>query len=168
MDALQIDTASVLRLKQIPFLPISFFKSQAVQSGDFEPEVIFESSGTTGSQKSHHRVRDLSLYTESFIKGFDLTYGAVYDWCIIGLLPSYLERKNSSLTYMVDKLIRLTNHPQSGFYRNDYAKLYVRLDCGQEFRYDWNEMRIGEPVQARPYASEPNLTRRIHLHDGSG
>jgi RNase P subunit RPR2 len=28
----------------------------------------------------------------------------------------------------------------------------VCLDCGQEFQYNWNEMRIGEPVEARPYA----------------
>lgn len=123
VDALQIDADAVLSLEQVPFLPISFFKSHAVQSGDFEPEVIFESSGTTGSQKSHHLVRDLLLYEESFLKGFELTYGSVNDWCIIGLLPSYMERKNSSLAYMVEKLVRLTKHTQSGFYLDEYDKL---------------------------------------------
>jgi hypothetical protein len=29
----------------------------------------------------------------------------------------------------------------------------VCLDCGQEFRYDWKEMRLGEAVQTRTAAS---------------
>ncbi|HUJ21258.1 MAG TPA: hypothetical protein VLX58_07030 [Bryobacteraceae bacterium] len=29
----------------------------------------------------------------------------------------------------------------------------VCLDCGQEFRYDWEGMRIGEPVRNRSYAA---------------
>ena len=123
IQALKVDVSSVLTLAKIPFLPISFFKSYPVQSGEFEPQAIFESSGTTSSEKSQHRIRYLSLYEQSFLKGFELIYGPITDWCIIGLLPSYLERENSSLVYMVNKLIQLSRKLQSGFYLDDYDKL---------------------------------------------
>jgi hypothetical protein len=127
LEALQVSPSSVSSIEQIPFLPVRFFKTRDVQTTSFEPVTVFESSGTTGSINSRHRIRDLSLYEESFGKGFELFYGPVNDWCIIGLLPSYLERKNSSLVYMVDKLIRLSGHPQSGFYLNEYAQLFSLL-----------------------------------------
>ncbi|MGB3091567.1 MAG: acyl transferase, partial [Chitinophagaceae bacterium] len=88
---------------------------------------VFESSGTTGSINSKHQVKDLSLYEESFTRGFELFYGAVSEWCVIGLLPSYLERKNSSLVYMVEKLIQLSGHSQSGFYLHEFDRLYETL-----------------------------------------
>ena len=128
LEALKINPVSVNSVIQIPFLPIRFFKSHVVQTTSFQPEVIFESSGTTGSINSRHFVKELSLYEESFEKGFELFYGPVKDYCIIGLLPSYLERKNSSLVFMVDKLIQLTGHPQSGFYSDEYEKLFAVLN----------------------------------------
>ncbi|MEY3188572.1 MAG: hypothetical protein RIT41_1107 [Bacteroidota bacterium] len=106
----------------IPFLPISFFKTQDVFIGE-KPVNLFESSGTTQDVKSHHWVQDLSLYEASFLKGFELFYGKPSNYCIIGLLPSYLERKHSSLVYMVDKLIKVSGHAQSGFYLDDFVKL---------------------------------------------
>ena len=106
----------------IPFLPISFFKTQDVFIGE-KPINLFESSGTTQDIKSHHWVQDLSLYEASFLKGFELFYGKPSNYCIIGLLPSYLERKHSSLVYMVDKLIKASGHAQSGFYLDDFTKL---------------------------------------------
>ena len=106
----------------IPFLPISFFKTQDVFIGE-KPVNLFESSGTTQDVKSHHWVQDLSLYEASFLKGFELFYGKPSHYCIIGLLPSYLERKYSSLVYMVDKLIKASGHAQSGFYLDDFVKL---------------------------------------------
>ena len=106
----------------IPFLPISFFKTQDVFIGE-KPINLFESSGTTQDVKSHHWVQDLSLYEASFLKGFELFYGKPSHYCIIGLLPSYLERKHSSLVYMVDKLIKASGHAQSGFYLDDFVKL---------------------------------------------
>jgi hypothetical protein len=106
----------------IPFLPISFFKTQDVFIGE-KPVNLFESSGTTQDVKSHHWVQDLSLYEASFLKGFELFYGKPSNYCIIGLLPSYLERKHSSLVYMVDKLIKASGHAQSGFYLDDFVKL---------------------------------------------
>jgi len=110
-------------LNKIPFLPISFFKSHTVVTGNNKPSAIFESSGTTGMQSSKHYVADVELYRQSFRKGFQHFYGAIQDYCVLGLLPSYLERSGSSLVMMVDDWIRESNHPQSGFYLNNLADL---------------------------------------------
>lgn len=114
-------------LHKIPFLPIQFFKSQQVICNSFTPEMIFESSGTTGSINSQHHVKDLTIYEESFFRTFQQFYGQIEHCCIIGLLPSYLERKNASLVYMVDHLIKKSNHPDSGFYLYDFEKLNQTL-----------------------------------------
>jgi len=106
----------------IPFLPISFFKNQDVFVGE-QPTTLFESSGTTQDVVSKHWVADTSLYETSFLKCFDLFYGSPKDYCIIGLLPNYLERQHSSLVYMVNKLIQASGHKDSGFYLNDFEKL---------------------------------------------
>jgi hypothetical protein len=126
-DMLKVKAGKVTSLCQIPFLPIQFFKTHSVKTTEFEPQIIFESSGTTQSVNSQHLIKDIELYKQSFIKGFQLFYGSENEWCIIGLLPSYLERKNSSLVFMVDELIRQSRHPQSGFYLNDYEKIYKTL-----------------------------------------
>lgn len=123
VDALLPDISTIDAINKIPFLPVRFFKSHQVLTTDFAPETVFESSGTTDSVNSRHFVKDLSLYEESFIKGFELFYGSIKDYCIVGLLPSYLERHNSSLVYMVNKLIEECGHPQSGFYLDEYEKL---------------------------------------------
>src|SRR5690606_38564470 len=122
-DALGIDAAQVKKLEQIPFLPVNFFKTHRVQSTAFEPQLIFESSGTTRTINSKHHVKDISLYTQSFLKGFEQFYGDPGSYCIIGLLPSYLERRHSSLVMMVDELIRRSGHAKSGFYLNEYGQL---------------------------------------------
>lgn len=109
--------------EHIPFLPVSFFKSQKVKTASFGDDHFFESSGTTGSINSRHYIKDLSLYRESFLNTFKTFYGAPESYCIIGLLPSYLERSNSSLVYMVDALIKLSGNDKSGFYLYDHQKL---------------------------------------------
>jgi phenylacetate-coenzyme A ligase PaaK-like adenylate-forming protein len=109
-------------VNSIPFLPISFFKNQDVYIGE-QPATLFESSGTTQDVVSKHWVADTNLYESSFLHCFELFYGSPKDYCIIGLLPSYLERQHSSLVYMVEKLIQLSGHPQSGFYLNEFEKL---------------------------------------------
>lgn len=126
-DALRINVNKVDTINKIPFLPISFFKSHLIQTTEFTPEVVFESSGTTQTVNSKHLVKDISVYRESFLKAFDLFYGKPSGWCILGLLPSYLERKNSSLVMMVDELIKQSNHLQSGFYLNEFDKLSQTL-----------------------------------------
>jgi hypothetical protein len=127
VNAIRVRPDAVKTLLQIPFLPVSFFKTHRVQSTSFEPAVIFESSGTKGSVNSRHHVKDVDLYKQSVVKDFELFYGPVKDWCIIGLLPSYLERQNSSLVFMVNELIRLGGHADSGFYLNEFEKLYSVL-----------------------------------------
>jgi len=123
VNALGVHLSSVQSINDIPFLPVSFFKSHKVVTGDFEPQVIFESSGTTQTTNSRHWVKDVSLYQQSFVKGFEKFYGNIKDWCIIGLLPSYLERSGSSLVIMVDELIKLSAHKQSGFYLYEFEML---------------------------------------------
>ena len=127
IQALGIDPQSVDSIEKIPFMPISFFKTHEVITGTFQPEIIFESSGTTGENTSRHFVKSLQLYKKSFTKGFNLFYGDISNWCILGLLPGYLERENSSLIVMVDDLIKKSNHPNSGFYLHDHEKLYQAL-----------------------------------------
>lgn len=126
-DALHIDPAAVNAVASIPFLPVSLFKNHDVITGSFQPEAVFESSGTTQTGNSRHIIRSLSLYRESFLKTFELFYGPVTDWCIIGLLPSYLERQNSSLVVMVDELVKQSRHPESGFYLYNHDELIALI-----------------------------------------
>ena len=135
IDTLHIKPGNVRHVHEIPFLPIELFKSHQVKTTSFEAVKIFESSGTTGSHTSRHFVKDISYYEESFTRCFERFCGSVKEYCIICLLPSYLERKpalpagrNSSLVYMADKLINLSEHPQSDFYLNEFEKLYAVLN----------------------------------------
>ena len=128
VDALGLDISQIVRLEQIPFLPIRFFKSHEVVTGEFEARAVFESSGTTGMVNSRHLVRDIELYRESFTRAFKNFYGDPKEYCVIGLLPSYLERQHSSLVFMVDRLIKASGHPDSGFYLQHHEKLIGVLD----------------------------------------
>ncbi len=131
-NALQIIPADVKQLHQIPFLPIQFFKSASIRTGDFTAQKLFESSGTTGSVNSRHEVKDLSMYEKSFGAAFKLFYGDVRNYCVLGLLPSYLEREHSSLVYMVSKLIEGSQHANSGFYLYDLEKLQATLKHNED------------------------------------
>ena len=111
---------------EIPFLPISFFKTEQIICQGRAVEEVFLSSGTTGDQ-SKHLVSEISLYRESYLKAFELFYGDITQYCILSLLPNYREREGSSLIYMVDDLISKSKHEQSGFYLNDYESLSMRL-----------------------------------------
>jgi hypothetical protein len=128
INELHIDPETVNSISGIPFLPISFFKSHPIVTTRFTPELVFESSGTTGTVNSRHQVKTLAVYRNSFVKGFEHFYGPIADWCIIGLLPSYLERQHSSLVYMVDEMIRISKSPESGFYLYDFARLAQVLE----------------------------------------
>lgn len=128
ISALGIIPASVKSREEIPFLPVSFFKDHNVQTGKDAPEIVFESSGTTGTTTSRHYVSDLSIYEESFISGFEHFYGEPSGYFFAALLPSYLERGNSSLIYMMNRLIKKSIFPESGFYNNDILKLIRTLE----------------------------------------
>lgn len=127
VNSIGISPETVGQIEKIPFLPISFFKTHKVQTTTFEPEIIFESSGTTGTETSRHFIKSTLLYQKSFSKGFNLFYGNTTNWCVLALLPGYLERENSSLVYMVNNLIKKTNNEGSGFYLHDHDKLYQAL-----------------------------------------
>ncbi len=122
-DLLYKHPSDVNTIKEIPFLPIQFFKSHKVLSSETKIERTFSSSGTTGSATSKHHVSDISVYEKSFIKGFEQFYGNIVDHVILALLPSYLEREGSSLIYMVDSLIKQSKHKESGFYLNNLSEL---------------------------------------------
>lgn len=124
---LNVDVNKVKELTQIPFLPIEFFKSRKVVTGNNKEQEIFLSSGTTGMSQSMHYVTDISIYEESYSKGFEYFYGNIEDYVVLGLLPAYLERKGSSLIYMVDDLIKKSKHAESGFYLNDHDKLVENI-----------------------------------------
>ena len=126
-DLLYIHPSDVKTIEQIPFLPIQFFKSKKILSSSDEIKETFTSSGTTGSTTSKHFVTDLSWYETSYLKGFQHFYGAIENYVVLALLPNYLERKGSSLVYMVDDLIKKSNHPHSGFYLNNLDELATKL-----------------------------------------
>ena len=117
---------NINEINKIPFLPISFFKTKKILSVD-KFEKVFYSSGTTTKSRSKHFISDLKLYQESFINNFRLNYGDINQYTIIALLPNYYENKDSSLIYMVERLIKLTKSNESGFYLDDYSKLSKKL-----------------------------------------
>jgi phenylacetate-coenzyme A ligase PaaK-like adenylate-forming protein len=125
---LGIDIQSIKKLKNIPYLPIEFFKSQKIICGNSPAEAIFSSSGTSGMVRSQHLVKDLSIYRESYRKAFQLFYGDIKDYVILALLPSYQEREGSSLIYMVDDLIGLSNQEKSGYFLYDHQSLKKTLE----------------------------------------
>lgn len=124
---LNLDSAQISNVKEIPFLPIEFFKNHAIVSKHVEPELVFSSSGTTGLVQSKHFVTDLWVYEKSFRASFELAYGKIQDFATIALLPSYLEREGSSLIYMVDAFIRESKYKQSGYFLYNHAALYQTL-----------------------------------------
>lgn len=164
VDFRNIDISTIQHYSSIPFLPIEFFKEHKVVSGEFVPEVVFTSSGTTGTTTSRHLVVDLSLYEKSFTLGFNQFFGLASDYIIIALLPSYLERGGSSLIYMSEKLIADSDNDGSGFYLDDYESLnevllthkqskkkvlllgvtYALLDLAEEYQIDYPELIIME------------------------
>lgn len=127
VDLLKVDVASVNGLEKIPFLPIQFFKSKPIIAQGYKPEIEFTSSGTTGTETSKHLVASTDLYRQGFTNGFKHFYGDEKNYCILALLPSYLERTGSSLVFMVDELVRRSGHPDGGFYLNQFDSLVAKL-----------------------------------------
>ncbi|MFY0713325.1 acyl transferase [Seonamhaeicola sp. NFXS20] len=122
-DLLYKTPSDVKTLRDIPFLPIQFFKSRTVLSSKDTVKTIFTSSGTTGENTSKHHVTNLKIYENSFNLGFSHFYGNIKDYVVLALLPSYLEREGSSLIYMVNALIKQSKQPESGFYLNNLSEL---------------------------------------------
>jgi len=137
-NMLKVNIQNITTYTQIPFLPISFFKTHQVKTGEFEPDIEFRSSGTTGSDTSRHFVKDVKLYENSFLKSFEYFYGNPHDYCFLALLPNYLEqcsnealpqsyKKHSSLIYMINRLISGSKYAESGFYLYNHEELFEKL-----------------------------------------
>jgi phenylacetate-coenzyme A ligase PaaK-like adenylate-forming protein len=126
-DFLKVNKGQIKSISQIPFLPIQFFKSHEVLSSNQEIQETFTSSGTTGKITSKHLVTDVSLYEQSYLQAFSQFYGNIQDYTLLALLPSYLDRKGSSLIYMVNDLIKKSENGDSGFYLHNYDELISKL-----------------------------------------
>ena len=126
-NLMNVNVQKIKSVQQIPFLPIQFFKSHAVVSNSNPIQETFISSGSTGVITSKHLVTDVSLYEQSYRKGFSQFYGNIEDYVVLALLPSYLEREGSSLIYMVKDLILQSNNSESGFYLHDLEALIEKL-----------------------------------------
>lgn len=126
-DLLYIHPSDITKIEDIPFLPIQFFKQRKIVSSLDEVDELFTSSGTTGSITSKHYVTDINLYKQSYLNGFHHFYGDIEEYTVLALLPNYLERKGSSLVYMVDDLIRKSKQEESGFYLNNLEDLAKKL-----------------------------------------
>lgn len=128
VNSLNRDVKSINHYTEIPFLPIEFFKTKDVVCSNIKASAIcFTSSGTTGQITSKHWVNDVAVYEKSFLTGFSEFYGSTEDYCILALLPNYLERSGSSLVYMFDKLIKNSKHKDSGFYLNNINELVSKI-----------------------------------------
>ncbi|MCS7004480.1 MAG: acyl transferase [Cytophagales bacterium] len=122
LSYLRVNPEKIQTIEKIPFLPIRFFKEQIVITGSFSAETIFESSRTTGQIPSKHYIRDLSLYHRHTVRLFEMFYGKLSNYHLFALLPSYLERPNSSLVSMVSAFMKHTAQP-SGFYLAEWEQL---------------------------------------------
>lgn len=125
---IKVDPTRVRHIEDIPFMPISFFKTQRVKSGVWEPEIIFTSSGTTGQQTSRHEVADLEFYLTHSRRCFEFFFGDLRDYNFLALLPSYLERSGSSLIAMMEHFIQESQSPFSGFYLHDVERLLLDVE----------------------------------------
>jgi phenylacetate-coenzyme A ligase PaaK-like adenylate-forming protein len=128
INALGKEPGAVKSVREIPFLPVEFFKIHQVLTGTGIPQTVFESSGTTGSSTSRHYISDPAIYDMSILTGFRRFFGDPEDFFIAAMLPSYAERENSSLIYMMNLLISASGFPDSGFYNNDPLKLIRTLE----------------------------------------
>ncbi len=126
-NALHKTPDTISSVSDIPFLPVSFFKTHKVVARDAVPARSFESSGTTGSRNSQHHIFDLDLYEQALLKGFMEHYGLPGNYAVLALLPSYLERKSASLVYMAEVLMQKSGHHANGFYLNEWSLLQASL-----------------------------------------
>ncbi len=127
IQKLNIQVDSVKHYTKIPCMPIDFFKTHTVLSSNKTIQTIFRSSGTTGMTTSEHHIIDLNVYEQSFIKAFTNIYGKAEDYTFLALLPSYSDRNDSSLIYMTEKLMQISNKKDNGFYLYNHLELFNKL-----------------------------------------
>ena len=127
LTSLPFDTTKVTSIKDIPFLPIEFFKSHIIKTNNWEAVKTFRSSGTTGNFTSRHYVDDIERYERHCERIFEFFYGPVTSYHILALLPSYLERDDASLVAMCQHLIKRSGKSTSGFYLDNFDALFQNL-----------------------------------------
>ena len=127
IDFLKINREEISSWKDIPFLPIQFFKKYEVKTGEWQAETVFTSSGTTGQITSQHFVKEVDFYVKNTVTGYQKFYGDIENYCVLALLPSYLERSGSSLVVMAEDFIKRSKYAESGFFLYDYEKLITQL-----------------------------------------
>ncbi len=113
-------------IEEIPFLPISFFRTRKIITHDKKTEIVFKSSGTTDSERSQHFLADIELYKTSFLKSYEQFIGKPEEQVILALLPNYVEQGDSSLVFMVEDLIKKTATDLSGFVLNSIKEVQKR------------------------------------------
>jgi phenylacetate-coenzyme A ligase PaaK-like adenylate-forming protein len=128
VDSLGLDIVKIASINQIPFLPIEFFKTQDIVSGNWLPEVEFTSSGTSGLANSRHKVSDLSFYLTNAESIFNRFFGPLNNYHFLALLPSYLERNGSSLIAMMNHFIKKSESTLSGFYLGNEEELATKFN----------------------------------------
>lgn len=128
VDFLAIDPEKVDALEKIPFLPIEMFKNHKILDKNVSADLYFQSSGTTQMNLSKHFIADENIYRESIYKSFERFIGKPEDFIFLGLLPSYLERQNSSLIYMVDYLMTRSGKPENGYFLYNHEELFDLLN----------------------------------------
>jgi phenylacetate-coenzyme A ligase PaaK-like adenylate-forming protein len=135
LAAINVDPLSISKWEDIPYLPIEFFRTREVIKEGQTAELVFQSSGSTSATSSKHFISDPSLYIESFKRGFQLYYGNITEYALLALLPSYLQKGDSSLVFMTDHLIRESKNSMSGFYLDNYSSLADALNTLKEHRH---------------------------------
>ena len=124
----KINSGQITVLKDIPFLPVELFKSQKIIADKREAAIVFHSSGTTSQQPSKHFIHDAKHYEQSIFSSFYCFFGSPKTYCILGLLPGYLARKNASLVYMLNYLMKTSGHPLNDFFSKNYQTLANRIE----------------------------------------
>lgn len=140
LTALGVDATKVGTMVDIPFLPVSLFKTHRIVTGNWEPEVIFTSTGTSGSEVSKHEVPSLRDYLTHSVRIFEQQIGPLNGFHVLCLLPSYLERTGSSLVAMANHFILESQSPFSGFFLHDLDRLMARVE---ELRGDKQVLLLG-------------------------
>lgn len=127
LDLLKIRPHTINSIKDIPFLPISFFKTHKVIS-ERSHSKVFKSSGTTSQERSKHFVYSTEVYKKSFVEGFNQFYGDYNQYTFLALLPSYLEQGDSSLVHMANYFVEETRHRGSDFYLDNFEELNEKIE----------------------------------------
>lgn len=128
VDYLKINPENVKTIEQIPFLPIEMFKNHKILDKNISADMYFQSSGTTQMNLSRHFIADENIYQESIYRSFEQFIGKPEDFIFLGLLPSYLEKQNSSLIYMVDYLMKKSAKPENGYFLYNHEDLFKLLN----------------------------------------